>query len=584
MYKKYVFYGKGGIGKTNIAVNTGIAFVKRNKVTSLIGCSPKSNIGDLFKENQIGLPILDLHRKEGVNEKNIMESSSSYDGLLILEMGGPEPGVGCAGRGIPVALDLIEQYKDVFPNYSNSENVIYDMIGDIVCGGFATPMRGKDIDVRVIIVVSGELMALYSGNNIALAAKGLKDSGTSNVSIAGIVANLRGIDREEEIIEEFSKRVNIPILVTIPRDPETFRKAEQIGKPIVDAFPDSEITKRFFTLVDKLETNGVVKPTPYEDYNGLFDMFMTFQKGVHAKDKEVIDVIGYKKLIPPEINKKREKPLRISIYGTGGIGKSTVSSNMSAALVLKGEKVLQVGCDPKRDSISTICGELKPTIMDAVREKPVMSFEEMKGCIYEAIDYEGRLYGCECGGPNPGKGCAGKGVNLVLVQLEKLKMYERMGFTFVLYDVLGDTVCGGFALPLQFADCTYIVTSGESAPLVQSMKIIQSVANFSKRNPHMNIGVSGIINNMRGIKNEEKIVEEIFSLVGVPVIAHIPRSEYVQRAENIKRTVVYAYPESSQAQVYMKLSENIINNDKKYLLKSEILTAREVKEITAKYS
>ncbi len=579
--KKFVFYGKGGIGKSLVALNLGYVWVREKKGSIIIGCSPKANITDPLKNKGVSRPVLDIQRVEAVNGTNIAESFSRYGDLTIVETGGPEPGVGCAGRGIPVALDEIEKQRDNIANYRSAENLIYDVIGDVVCGGFATPMRGTrdEPSVSVVVVTSGELMSLYSANNIIVAAKSLRDSGTSNVQVPGLVANLRGVHREEEIIREFSRMINVPILVTLQRDPKTMKKAEEMGKPVAEAFPESQFAKGIVELAGKLQNPAASEPTPIEDYNRLFDMFMSYQE---KKADDTVEVSAFTKRIPKE-TAKRDKPLKISIYGTGGIGKSTTSSNLSAALVLRGEHVLQIGCDPKRDSVATLCGELKPTIMDQMKTTSSLNYDQMMGLIYEGRDFEGRLQGCECGGPKPGKGCAGKGVHLVLTQIEKTKLIDRNKYTFILYDVLGDTVCGGFALPLQFTNSTYVVTSGELAPMVQAMKIIQSIDAYKKRNPNFDIGVAGVINNMRGVENEEKIVEEVFSTIGIPVIQHIPRSEYVQKSENYKRTVVQTFPESDQTGVYLKLAEKVVNNGAKYLPTREVLSSQEVKAIIAKY-
>lgn len=580
--EKFVFYGKGGIGKSLIALNLGAVFEKGKRHSVIIGCSPKANITDPLKGHAINRTILDVQRVDGVNSENIRESFTTYEGLTILEIGGPEPGVGCAGRGIPVALEEIEKHKDYIVNYSNAKNMIYDVIGDVVCGGFATPMRGKmdEAPVNVIVVTSGELMSLYSANNIIVAAKSLKDSGTSNVQVPGIVANMRGVHREDEIIKEFSKMINVPILVTLNRDPKTTKSAEDCGKPVVEVFPESQFAKGIVELSKKLSNPTPSNPTPIEDYNQLFDMFMSYQE--KEKEAETIQVGKFLDYIPKSIT-ERKIPKKVSIYGTGGIGKSTTSSNLSAALVLKGEHVLQIGCDPKRDSVATLCGELKPTFMDEMKNNSMLNYDQMMKLIFEGRDFNNRLYGCECGGPKPGKGCAGKGVHLVLTQLEKVKLFEKNKYTFILYDVLGDTVCGGFALPLQFTNSTYVVTSGELAPMVQAMKIIQSVDAYKKRNPNFDIGVAGVINNMRGVENEVKIVEEVFSSIGIPVIEHIPRSEYVQKAENYKRTVVQAFPDSKQTEIYLSLAGKVLNNSNKYLPSREVLSSQEVKSIISKY-
>ncbi|MFQ5904026.1 MAG: ArsA-related P-loop ATPase, partial [Candidatus Binatia bacterium] len=137
---------------------------------------------------------------------------------------------------------------------------------------------------------------------------------------------------------------------------------------------------------------------------------------------------------------------KVAIYGKGGIGKSTISANVSAALSQLGMAVMQIGCDPKHDSISTLCGNLMPTVMGTVRESRGDSEELIMSLVHRGFN---GVLGVESGGPKPGTGCAGKGVLVALRLLDKYSVFEKFGVQFALFDVLGDLVCGGFAQPMR---------------------------------------------------------------------------------------------------------------------------------------
>jgi nitrogenase iron protein NifH len=575
--RNIILYGKGGIGKTSTATNLAEALTQEMKCkVMLVGCSPKSSLIELYDLSSDMSSILDLKRKEGINAQNINKTVwRTSEGILITETGGPEPGIGCAGVGLPTAFADLKKHKSQIAGIDDVEVNIYDLIGDVVCGGFSTPLRGGGREV--LIVLSGELMAIYAGNNILRAVHEIG----GDLQVLGYVVNERGVHREREVVEAFAARTNVPILGYIKRDSVTFKEATRLGGPIVRTLPESEIAASFRDISQKVfDRDGKVEPKPIESYDELFEMFMSFQNLDVETGAE--GQASYRASIPALT--QRQKPLKISIYGNGGIGKSTVSANVSAALVLMGEKIFQIGCDPKHDSIANLCGELKPTILDRVMKQGAarsMSAAILKELIFPGVNHEGRLFGAECGGPLPGKGCAGKGVDLALKLFEDHKIIEQYEFTSIIYDVLGDTVCGGFARPLKYTPQAYIIANGETSCLIQAMKIAQSIQAAGQRG--VSVGIGGVINNMRGVPNEEKIVEEAFKLVGVPVIHHVPRSKLVQSAENLRTTVVESFPESEQAKHYMELASKLLNNTDKFSLTREILSGREVTAIVNKY-
>lgn len=572
-------YGKGGIGKTTVATNLGEALwheMKRNVM--LVGCSPKTSLIDIYDLSSNMVSILDLKKKEGVTAQNILKAvKRTPDGILLAETGGPDPGIGCAGVGLPAAFAELKKHKDQIVGIDDVDVTIYDLIGDIVCGGFSTPLRGGGREV--LIILSGEMMAIYAGNNILRAVKAIG----GDLSVLGYVVNLRGVPSEREVVEAFAAKTKVPILSYVNRDPATFKEASRLGGPIVRTLPDSEIAVSFRELARKVnEGNEKTDPEPIQSYDELYDLFMSFQtqsSGTEAQARS-----SYRAKIPAE-RVSRPKPLRISIYGNGGIGKSTVSSNVSAALVLMGEKIFQIGCDPKHDSIANLCGGLRPTILDRIQTEGgarTMNAAFLKELIFAGANHGDRLWGSECGGPVPGKGCGGKGVDLALKLLEDHGIATDYQFSFILYDVLGDTVCGGFARPMKYTPQAYIVANGEISCLTQAMKIAQSIQAAGKRG--VDVGIGGVINNMRGVANEEAIVEEAFRMVGVPVIHHVPRDETVQKAENMRTTVVEAFPESTQANHYAELAKKLRDNKQRYSLTREILSNREVIDIVNRYA
>jgi nitrogenase iron protein NifH len=253
---------------------------------------------------------------------------------------------------------------------------------------------------------------------------------------------------------------------------------------------------------------------------------------------------------------------QIAVYGKAGIGKSTVSSNISAALSQMGERVMQVGCDPKRDSIATLCGQLMPTLMDQTMKYPRITEELIEEVVFTGFN---DILGLECGGPKPGRGCAGKGVNLALQLLDQFHIFEKHDVTFALFDVLGDVVCGGFAQPIRsgYAKEMYVVICGEILTLYQSNNITRAVVRL--HDAGVDVGVAGFIDNMRGVPYEKEIVEEFGRLVGIPIVAHIPRSKLVHDAEFEGKTVIERYPDSEQAQVYRDLAKKIIENTETYI-------------------
>ncbi len=249
---------------------------------------------------------------------------------------------------------------------------------------------------------------------------------------------------------------------------------------------------------------------------------------------------------------------QIAIYGKGGIGKSTVSSNVAAAMASLGRRVMLVGCDPKQDSTMALAGgRILPSVLERMSEHGEANVH------LEDVCFEGPhgMILVESGGPEPGVGCAGRGVITAFEILDKLKAFEQFGIEIVIYDVLGDVVCGGFAMPLRrgYAKEVYLVTSGEMLALYAANNICKAINRFA-RGSNVHVGVGGLILNSRNVLYEAEQVDHLARLLGVQVAAHVPRDPIVQQCEMGKQTVVTGAPDSPMAKVFTELARFMLEN------------------------
>ena len=262
--------------------------------------------------------------------------------------------------------------------------------------------------------------------------------------------------------------------------------------------------------------------------------------------------IGFTQRDPPrgwmEIKMKK-----IAIYGKGGIGKSTTTSNLSAALADMGKKVIQIGCDPKADStLNLLNGQKLQPVMDYYREH-----DEAPGFEEVGVTGYGGVYCIETGGPTPGLGCAGRGIIATFDLLEELEVFEKIRPDVVLYDVLGDVVCGGFAAPIRegYAEKVLIVTSGEKMALYAANNIATAVENFQDRGYAK---VRGLILNHRNVPQETEKVRAFATQHGIPILAEIPRSDDINNYEEQGKTVIEGNPELPISQAFLALARKLL--------------------------
>lgn len=240
-------YGKGGIGKSTISANISYELARRGNSVLQIGCDPKHDSTRLLLNGKTQRTVLEYLRsvpKENRKLEDVLCEGSA--GVNCIEAGGPEPGVGCAGRGILSMFDFLDRNGIEEGNYDYK---LYDVLGDVVCGGFAVPLRKKYADA-VYIVTSGEFMSMYAANNIL---KGLLNYNDGRPRVGGLILNSRGMKGEYEYVKNFADGVGLPIVSVIPRDP-LFSEAESNGRTLSELFRDSDAFSAISKVVDDIES------------------------------------------------------------------------------------------------------------------------------------------------------------------------------------------------------------------------------------------------------------------------------------------------------------------------------------------
>ncbi|MFT4078249.1 nitrogenase iron protein [Rhodomicrobium lacus] len=249
-----------------------------------------------------------------------------------------------------------------------------------------------------------------------------------------------------------------------------------------------------------------------------------------------------------------KKLKQIAIYGKGGIGKSTTTSNISAALAEAGYKVMQFGADPKADSTNTLRGgEYIPSVLDLLAERRRVD-------AYEAIFQGfGGIYCVEAGGPQPGVGCAGRGIITAVELLKQQRVFEELDLDYVIYDVLGDVVCGGFAVPVRegIAEHVFTVSSSDFMAVYAANNLFKGIEKFSTAGGAL---LGGIIANSINTDFQREIIDDFAAHTKTPIVQYVPRSLTVTQAELSGRTTIEAAPKSEQAEVYRALARRIADH------------------------
>ena len=282
--RQIAIYGKGGIGKSTTTQNTVAGLASLGKKVMIVGCDPKADSTRLILHAKAQNTVMDLVRELGTVEDLELQDvmKIGYGDIKCVESGGPEPGVGCAGRGVITAINFLEEngaYTD------DLDFVFYDVLGDVVCGGFAMPIREGKAE-EIYIVTSGEMMAMYAANNIS---KGiLKYASSGKVRLAGLICNARKTDMEFELISELARRLGTQMIHFVPRDNQV-QRAELRRMTVIEYSPEHPQAQEYLTLAQKINDNKMlVVPTPLE-MEELEELLMKF--GImEAEDEAIVGV------------------------------------------------------------------------------------------------------------------------------------------------------------------------------------------------------------------------------------------------------------------------------------------------------
>ncbi|MFH2204902.1 MAG: AAA family ATPase [Elusimicrobiota bacterium] len=278
-----VFFGKGGIGKSTICANLSALYGLSGRKVLHVGCDPKhdSTLAIAARSTEYVRTFMEkIAANESITDSGKLVLRGRF-GIDLVEAGGPEPGVGCAGRGISLMLETFKETR-LLEN-GGYDICVYDILGDVVCGGFATPLRAG-FGKKVFIVCSEELMSIYAANNIAKAVRHYSPNG---IRLAGLIANLRDAEVDRRPLERFAKLINTRILQYVPRDPAV-REAEFKRETVVEHAPKAPVTRalaRLATTALRLKHKALPLPTPLEDREFYALSYTQFKKSARRRKK-----------------------------------------------------------------------------------------------------------------------------------------------------------------------------------------------------------------------------------------------------------------------------------------------------------
>lgn len=256
--RKIAIYGKGGIGKSTTTQNTVAGLAEMGNQIMVVGCDPKADSTRLLLGGLAQKTVLDTLREEGEDVELNEVIKQGFKKIICVESGGPEPGVGCAGRGIITSINLLEQLG-AYDSDKKLDYIFYDVLGDVVCGGFAMPIREGKAE-EIYIVVSGEMMAMYAANNICKGIVKFADAG--KVRLGGLICNSRMVDNEREMIEELARSLGTQMIHFLPRD-NMVQRAEINRKTVIEYDPSHPQANEYRTLAKKIAENDMfVVPKP----------------------------------------------------------------------------------------------------------------------------------------------------------------------------------------------------------------------------------------------------------------------------------------------------------------------------------